>query len=53
VTVSSDRAGTTTTSTADTPTATAAKTAAGETINEATVTLPADGVGYIHLKATK
>ena len=53
VTVSSDRAGTTTTSTADTPTATAAKTAADETINEATVTLPADGVGYIHLKATK
>ena len=53
VTVSSDRAGETTTSTADTPTATAAKTAAGETINEATVTLPADRVGYIHLKATK
>jgi len=53
VTVSSDRAGATTTSTADTPTATAAKTTAGETINEATVTLPAGVVGYIHLKATK
>jgi len=51
VSVSETRNGGATSST--TTTSDAGTTAAGEKMNSATVTLPENGVGYIHLKATK